>query len=247
LVTSGRHRRDGVEEVPWYESRRQARERPGWLGPAAVGTGSVLLVAGAVLVGSTFFPAAVTGRSGCDGPQVTARVAAAPDHAPVLRRCRRRVVARPAPGGRRVRVGADRRGGVRRGRLGPSAPTGPGAGRTPGRRSPRSGPAWPPAAPRPRPPCPPNGISLAVSPVVIAVPRERAKALRWPAQRLSWAGRARRAPAGPHLGPVRPPGLGRFVVGLSDPTRSTAALHTLLAWPMPTTTARWSPPRSATS
>jgi len=86
VVRSGRHCEDEADDVSWYESRRAVRRRPSWLGPAALGTGGALLVVGGVLAGASFFPARLAGHTGCTGPRASATVAAAPDHAAVLRR-----------------------------------------------------------------------------------------------------------------------------------------------------------------
>lgn len=228
MVTSGRHRRDGVDEVPWYESRRSTRRRPGWLGPAALGTGSVLLVAGAVLAGSTFFPAHVTGRTGCDGPQVAARIASSPDHAAVLRRIAAEwSLEQPRVGGAcaSVQIVAAESATVA---------SALGADRPEGRPD-----AWAPessvwaglAASRPEAVAalPASGLSLAATPVVIAVPRERAAALGWPQQKLSWRAVLGGLQKDPTWGPYGHREWGPFVVGMSDPARSTAALHTLVA------------------
>lgn len=228
MVTSGRHRRDGVEEVPWYETRRRISRRPGWLGPAALGTGAVLLVAGAVLAGSTFFPAAVPGRTGCDGPRVTARVAAAPDHAAVLTRIAADwSLAQPRVGGAcaAVEVVAAESAAVAS-VLGTYR-----AGGQPDAWAPESSVWAGLAAGRPEAVAalPPSGISLAATPVVIAVPRERAAALGWPAQKLSWRAVLGGLQQDPTWGRYGRREWGPFVVGMSDPTRSAAALHTLLA------------------
>ena len=76
---------------------------------------------------------------------------------------------------------------------------------------------------------PRTGSSLASTPVVIAVPRERAAALGWPRQRLSWRAVLGAMTKDPTWRAYGHPTWGRFVIGMSDPTRSTAALHTLLA------------------
>ena len=67
------------------------------------------------------------------------------------------------------------------------------------------------------------------TPVVIAVPRERAAALGWPKQRLTWRAVLAAMTEDPTWRAYGHPTWGRFVIGMSDPTRSTAALHTLLA------------------
>jgi Ca-activated chloride channel family protein len=227
VVTSGRHRRELDADPPWYESRRSAQRRPSWLLPAAAASGvGVLMVA--VLAGGALLPAKVPGRSTCDGPRTTATVAAAPDHAPVLRR----IAAEWSLG--QPRVGAAcaevqvvaARSAVVASALGSAAPDG-----RPDAWAPESA-VWPAlAATRPEAAAalPAEGISLATSPVVIAVSRERATALGWPARRVSWRALLGGLRKDPTWGLYGHRAWGRFLIGMSDPTRSTAALHTLLA------------------
>jgi Ca-activated chloride channel family protein len=228
VVESGRHRRDGVEEVPWYETRRVVRRRPGWLGPAAVGTGAVLLVVGAVLAGSSFFPARLPGRTGCDGPQAAATVAASPDHASVLRRLAAEwSLTQPRVGGAcaSVTVVAAESAAVASS-LGTAA-----AGGKPDAWAPESSVWAGLAASRPEAVAalPRSGRSLATTPVVIAMGPERAKALGWPAQKLSWRAVLGGMAQDPTWGRYGHRNWGPFVIGMGDPTTSTAALHTLLA------------------
>lgn len=228
MVTNGRHRRDGVDEVPWYETRQQVRRRPGWIGPAALGTGAVLLVAGAVLAGSTFFPAAVAGRTGCAGQLVTAQVAASPDHAAVLERIAAEwSLDQPKVGGNcaSVQVVAADSATVAS-LLGTERPEG-----RPDAWAPESS-VWAglsTSRPEAVAALPPTGISLATTPVVVAVPRERAAALGWPKQQLSWRGVLGGMQKDPTWGRYGHRDWGPFVIGMSDPTKSAAALHTLLA------------------
>ena len=227
-MDSGKHRRDGVEDVPWYETRRVVRRRPGWLGPAAVGTGGVLLVVGAMLVGSSFFPARLAGQTGCDGPTTEATVAAAPDHAPVLRRLAAEwSLTEPRVGGAcaSVTVVAAPSATVASA-LGTDAPAG-----KPDAWAPESSVWAGLAASRPEAVAalPEGGRSLATTPVVIAVGRERAKALGWPAQKLSWRAVLGGMAQDPTWGRYGHRDWGPFVIGMGDPTTSTAALHTLLA------------------
>jgi Ca-activated chloride channel homolog len=76
---------------------------------------------------------------------------------------------------------------------------------------------------------PTSGRSLATTPVVIAVGRERAAALGWPAQKLSWPAILAGMAQDPTWGRYGHRDWGPFVIGMGDPTKSTAALHTLLA------------------
>jgi Ca-activated chloride channel homolog len=227
-VDSGKHRQGGVEEVPWYETRRVVRRRPGWLGPAAIGSGAILLVVGVILVGSSFFPARLAGRTGCDGPRTEATVAASPDQAAVLRRLAAEwSLTQPRVGGAcaSVRVVAAESATVAS-TLGTAA-----AGGKPDAWAPESS-AWAGlAASRPEAVAalPKSGRSLATTPVVIAVSRDRAKALGWPAQKLSWRAVLGGMAQDPTWGRYGHKDWGPFVIGMGDPTRSTAALHTLLA------------------
>jgi Ca-activated chloride channel family protein len=227
-VDSGKHRRDGTDEVPWYETRRVVRRRPGWLGPAAVGTGGVLLVVGAMLAGSSFFPARLAGHTGCDGPRAEATIAAAPDHAPVLRRLAAEwSLTEPRVGGACASVTVVAADSAKvASALGTTAPGG-----KPDAWAPESS-AWAGlAASRPEAVAalPRSGRSLATTPVVIAVSRERAKALGWPAQKLSWRAVLGGMAQDPTWGRYGHRSWGPFVIGMGDPTTSTAALHTLLA------------------
>jgi Ca-activated chloride channel homolog len=228
VVRSGRHRREAVDEVPWYETRRNVKSRPGWIGPAVLGTGAVLLVVGLVLAGSTFFPAHVTGQTGCQGPRATARVAAAPDHAAVLQRLAAEwSLEQPTVAGAcaEVQVVAVPSAAVAAG-LGDD-----GVANRPDGWAPESSVWAALAASRPEAAAalPKSGIGLAASPVVIAVARDRATALGWPKQKLSWRAVLAGLQQDPTWGRYGHPAWGRFVVGMSDPTQSTAALHTLLA------------------
>ncbi|HEV7653254.1 MAG TPA: substrate-binding domain-containing protein [Mycobacteriales bacterium] len=228
MVNPGRHRRDTGEEVPWYESRRVVGRRPGWIGPAAVGTGSILLVVGALLIGSSFVPAKLAGHTGCAGPRTTATVAASPDQAPVLQRLAAlwsltepRVGAACAS----VAVVAAESAAVAS-TLGTDAPSG-----KPDVWAPESAVWAGLAAPRPEAAAalPRTGPSLATTPVVMAVARDRARALGWPAQKLSWQAVLAGMAQDPTWGRYGHRNWGPFVIGMGDPTRSTAALHTLLA------------------
>ncbi|HEY6746807.1 MAG TPA: substrate-binding domain-containing protein [Mycobacteriales bacterium] len=227
-MDSGKHRRDGVDEVPWYETRRVVRRRPGWLGPAAVGSGGVLLVVGAMLVGSSFFPARLAGHTGCDGLKAEATVAAAPDHAPVLRRLAAEwSLTQPRVGGACVSVTVVAAPSATvASALGTAAPGG-----KPDAWAPESSVWAGLAASRPEAVAalPKSGRSLATTPVVIAVSRERAKALGWPGQKLSWRAVLGGMAQDPTWGRYGHREWGPFVIGMGDPTVSTAALHTLLA------------------
>jgi Ca-activated chloride channel family protein len=204
------------------------RRRPAWLGPAALGTGGILLVVGAVLAGASFFPARLAGHTGCTGPRASATVAAAPDHAAVLRRLAAEwSLTAPRVGGACASVTVvSAESATVAATLGTAAPGG-----RPDAWAPESS-AWAGlAASRPEAAAalPKTGRSLATTPVVIAVPRERAAALGWPKQRLSWRAVLAAMTKDPTWRPYGHPTWGRFVIGMSDPTRSTAALHTLLA------------------
>ena len=227
VVSSGRHRRDLDVDVPWYESRRRVLRRPAWLLPGAAAAGVGLLVVAALAAG-TLLPARVPGRSACDGPRATATVAASPDHAEVLRR----IAARWSLG--QPRVGAAcaevevvvAESATVAATLGTAA-----AGARPDAWAPESA-VWPAlAATRPEAASalPATGIGLAATPVVIAVPRHRAAALGWPSRPVSWRALLGALRADPTWGPYGHRAWGRFLLGMTDPTRSTAGLHTLLA------------------
>jgi len=229
LVTSGRHRRDAAEEeVPWYESRRVVRRRPPLLAPAVLGTGAIVLVVGAVLVGVSFFPARLAGHTGCAGPRASATVAADPDQAEVLRRLAAEwSLTEPRVGGACASVTVvSAESATVASTLGTAAPGG-----RPDAWAPESSVWAGLAASRPEAGAalPRTGRSLATTPVVIAVPRERAAALGWPRQRLSWRAVLGAMTRDPTWRAYGHPTWGRFVIGMGDPARSTAALHTLLA------------------
>lgn len=152
MVNPGRHRQHLDVDVPWYESRRRASRRPGWLLPGAAAAGVGLLVVAALAAG-TLLPAQVAGRSGCAGPRLVATVAASPDHAPVLRRIAAEwSLDQPRVGESCAEVDVV---------AAPSAtvaatlgtPTCPAPARTPGPRSPASGRRSPPPGRRRRPRC----------------------------------------------------------------------------------------------
>jgi Ca-activated chloride channel family protein len=229
VVTSGRHRRD--DEVPWYESRRRVRRTPTWLWPVAAVSGVAVLAAVALLAGSSLFPARIEGRSSCEGPEVTATVAASPDHADVLRRIAAEwSLGHPRVGGAcaEVQVVTAASAAVA-GAIGGDAASLPGG--RPDAWAPESG-VWPRlAASRPEAAAvlPRTSPRLATTPVVIAVPRERAPALGWPSRRFGWRQLLGGLRTDPTWGLYGRKDWGPFAVGMSDPTRSTAALHTLLA------------------
>ena len=227
-MVSGRHRRGSDAEVPWYETRRNVRRGPGPLGPALVGTGLVVLVVGAVLASGTMFPAQIAGRTGCDGPQAKATVAASPDHVEVLKRIAAEwSLEQPRVEGVCASVDVV---GANSATVASALGTDSAAGR-PDAWAPESAVWAGLAASRPEAAAalPPSGLGLASSPVVIAVPRDRAAALGWPKQQLSWKAVLGGLQQDPTWGRYGQPRWGRFVVGMSDPTKSTAALHTLLA------------------
>ena len=226
-MTSGRHRRDLDPDVPWYESRRPAGRRPAWLLPAAAAGGVAVLVVAALTAG-TLLPAQVAGRSSCAGPRAAATVVASPDHAPVLRR----IAAEWSLGQPRVGAACAEVEVV----AAPSATVASTLGSTtpdarPDAWAPESA-VWPAlAATRPEAAAalPSSGVGLAATPVVIAVPRERAAALGWPARPASWRALLGGLREDPTWGRYGHRAWGRFLLGMTDPTRSTAALHTLLA------------------
>jgi Ca-activated chloride channel homolog len=193
-----------------------------------LGTGGILLVVGAVLAGASFFPARLAGRAGCTGPRASVTVAAAPDDAAVLRRLAAEwSLTGPRVGGTCASatvVSAE--SATVAATLGTAAPGG-----RPDVWAPESSVWAGLAAGRPEAAAalPKTGPSLASTPVVIAVPRERAAALGWPKQRLSWRAVLAGMAKDPTWRAYGHPAWGRFVIGMSDPTRSTAALHTLLA------------------
>jgi len=78
---------------------------------------------------------------------------------------------------------------------------------------------------------PPQRPSLARSPVVIAMPRPMAEALGWPRAQVGWLSLVRGiVKAGSRgWGAYGHPEWGRVQVGMTDPARSTAGLHALLA------------------
>jgi Ca-activated chloride channel family protein len=227
VVTSGRHRRDVDTDLPWYESRRLVGRRAGWLLRAAAAAGVAVLVVAALAAGS-LLPAQVAGRSTCDGLRTVATVAASPNHAPVLRR----IAAEWSLGQPRVGAACAEVEVV----AAPSAAVASvlgsaGAGGRPDAWAPESA-VWPAlAATRPEAAAalPQTGIGLAATPIVIAVPRERAAALGWPARPVSWPALLGGLRDDPTWGRYGHGGWGRFLVGMTDPARSTAALHTLLA------------------
>lgn len=232
VANAGRHRRDDDPDVPWYESRRKVRRTPAWLGPGAAVAGVAMLGAGAVLFGSSAVPAKIAGSSTCDGPQATARIAASPDAAPVLRRiaaewsleqpkvgkyCAAVTVTPADSAAVAAVVGTD------------------GSAAAPGKPdawAPESS-AWPALAtvrPEAAAAIPPGAwLSLATTPVVLAVPKDRAAALGWPAKPVSWTALLAGLRTDPTWARYGHKEWGRVVIGMGDVTRSTSDLHTLLA------------------
>lgn len=75
---------------------------------------------------------------------------------------------------------------------------------------------------------PDKGPSLGTSPVVIAMPRPMAEAIGWPKKAdLGWQQMVKTL-AGQSWAKYKHPEWGAFAIGMTDPTRSTAGLHTLL-------------------
>ncbi|HEV7826064.1 MAG TPA: substrate-binding and VWA domain-containing protein [Mycobacteriales bacterium] len=77
---------------------------------------------------------------------------------------------------------------------------------------------------------PDNQPSLARSPVVLAMPRPMAEALGWPKKQIGWHDIATDFGVGsPGWKKFGHPEWGRFQAGMTDPVRSTAGLHALMA------------------
>jgi Ca-activated chloride channel family protein len=75
---------------------------------------------------------------------------------------------------------------------------------------------------------PDKAPSLGTSPVIIAMPRPMAEAIGWPKKSgLGWQTMVTNL-AGQNWGKYKHPEWGPFSIGMTDPTRSTAGLHTLL-------------------
>jgi Ca-activated chloride channel homolog len=75
---------------------------------------------------------------------------------------------------------------------------------------------------------PKEAPSLGTSPVIIAMPRPMAEAMGWPKkQDLGWQ-QIVKTLAGQTWGKFKHPEWGPFAIGMTDPTRSTPGLHTLL-------------------
>ena len=232
MTTEGRHRRGEDPEVPWYESRRRVRRWPVWLGPAVAVVGVLMLAAGAVLFGSSAVPRRVAGSSTCDGPKATATIAASPDAAPVLRRIAALwSLDQPKVGATcaEVAVTAADSAAVA------AVIGGQGTADVPGRPdvwAPESS-AWAALATvRPEAAAAiPRGawLSLATTPVVLAVPKDRAAALGWPKKPVSLSAVLAGLRDDPTWGRYGHREWGPVVIGMGDVTRSTADLHTLLA------------------
>jgi Ca-activated chloride channel family protein len=71
--------------------------------------------------------------------------------------------------------------------------------------------------------------SVATSPTVIAMPKPMAVALGWPKVKLSWQDIVDRLATGAGWGALGKPEWGEFRLGMTDPLRSTAGLHALMA------------------
>lgn len=246
-MSSGHHRRDAVQKAaaPAFAHparlRRRARygRRPVWDGSPAATVAVVVLLVLVVVLGIVVLRSNLPGRTealpwqgDCIGGEITATVAAAPDHAEVLRQIATDWTDRgPIVAGRCARVQVVTR---------PSAQVAGALGSTSAAAAQIGKPAvWAPestvwsalAATRPEGAAllPAGGPSLAVTPVVIAVPKDRAGALGWPSPQLGWRSILGGLRANPTWGRYGHPEWGRFVLGMSDPTTSTAGLHTLLA------------------
>jgi Ca-activated chloride channel family protein len=77
---------------------------------------------------------------------------------------------------------------------------------------------------------PDNQPSLARSPVVLAMPRPMAEALGWPKKQVGWNDIASEFGVGsPGWSKYDHPEWGKFQAGMTDPVRSTAGLHALMA------------------
>ena len=77
---------------------------------------------------------------------------------------------------------------------------------------------------------PPDQPSLARSPVVLAMPRPMAEAMGWPGKQFGWHDIASSFGVGsPGWSRFGHPEWGKFQSGMTDPIRSTAGLHALMA------------------
>lgn len=208
----GRHSESGTGRGTW----------------AVLGAG---LLVGGVTLGVILVDPESVDRPSCGDRTVTATVAAAPDHVDVLRRIAADwQVTRPSVAGAcaAVRIVSRESADLAAG-LGTAAEAGRDGGR-PDAWAPDSS-AWVTlAATRPEAAAllPSERPSLATSPVVIAMPRDRATALGWPNRPVGWRTLLGAFRTDPSWGRVGHPEWGPFVLGMSDPTRSTAGLLTVL-------------------
>jgi len=230
-MAGGQHRRRLARRSSRWPSHRSRRRLWGRT-VLAVGSVLLLLVGGYAVLGPEVFRPTPAGPPDCPQAPVTATVVASPDHAGVLRLLAAEWARdRPRVAGQCVQVKVLSRSSAMIARLlGTDAAATSVAGR-PDAWAPESGVWAALAATRPDAAAvlPPGGSSLAVSPVVIAIPRTRAEVLGWPSRPIGWRMLLGGIRADPTWGRFGHPEWGPFILGMSDPTRSTPALHTLLA------------------
>ena len=228
-MAEGRHRQR-------YEAAsRSGSHRPGqrvlWES-AVTGAVVIVLVCTGVLSSIVLLRPPIAGRPVCPG-WTTATVVASSDHAAVLREIASRWVShQPQVGGECADIRVVSRSSAEVAATLSATAAGQSVANRPDAWAPESN-VWPQlAATRPEGSAalaPGNAPSLAVTPVVIAVPRARAAALGWPSHPPSWESLLAGLRTDPTWREYGHPEWGRFIIGMTDPTQSTAGLHTLLA------------------
>ena len=234
-MAGGRHRQRYVREVapPGFAGFSRYSRHSRRVGQDSAITAAVVtvLVCAAVLSSLSLFRSPIAGRPVCPG-WTTATVVASSDQATVLRQIADRWVDhQPEVGGEcaDIRV-VSRSSAEMASSLNINAAAQTVAAR-PDVWAPESSVWSRLAATRPEASAalPAKASSLAVTPVIIAVPRARAAALGWPSHPPTWQTLLTGLRSDPTWGRYGHPEWGRFVIGMSDPTKSTAGLHTLLA------------------
>jgi Ca-activated chloride channel family protein len=229
-MAGGRHRGSVAPHLRAVRAVRQSRARGRRL---AIAPWIVVAVVVALLLGGMSFGYLMLARSGCDGSPTTITVVSSPDQFKTMSSLAQEwQQSEPELDGKCIGVAVERKEAAE-----VSAALGPAW--DPRRDGPRPD-VWAPnstawllvAADRPDAAAmlPANPPRLASSPVVIAMPKPMAEALKWPQTQLGWRDIIGTFGAGKTWADfAENENWGRFRIGMTDPASSTAGLHALFS------------------
>ncbi len=229
-MAGGRHRGSVAPHLRAVRAVRQSRTRGRRL---ALAPWIVVAVVVALLLGGMSFGYLMLAKSGCDGTPTSVTVVASPDQFKTMSALAQEwVQSEPEMDGKCIGAVVERKEAADvAAALGPAW--------DPRRDGPRPD-VWAPestawllvAADRPDAAAmlPSNPTKLASSPVVIAMPKPMAEALKWPQAQLGWRDIIGTFGAGKTWADfAENENWGRFRIGMTDPARSTAGLHALFS------------------